>query len=246
MEINMGFGLLLVGYVLACVATIGLGPYVFAGMLVGGFLMYLGLCELKKYSPVFLYALIGSILILLCSFIESFIWIDSVFSLGWSLSEGKLPLIFDVIEYVIYIYFNFAMLAGIANLSRRVEYPETREKAFRNMYFVGLFAVYQLLMLMPIPFIAKQNGFFMTLLAIIKVIYTAINAFLLFKCYAMICPAGQEDMPRKPSRFAFVNRFREIRDAKEEKAIEDMKNYYEEKRHKKQHSKKKNGKKRKK
>ena len=65
----------------------------------------------------------------------------------------------------------------------------------------------------------------------------------------MICPAGQEDMPRKPSRFAFVNKFREIRDAKEEKAIEDMKNYYEDKlraKNAKRNAKNNNGKKKKK
>ena len=37
----MGFGLLLVGYVFAFVATIGMGPYAFAGALRGGFIMFL-------------------------------------------------------------------------------------------------------------------------------------------------------------------------------------------------------------
>jgi hypothetical protein len=60
----------------------------------------------------------------------------------------------------------------------------------------------------------------------------------------LICPEGQEDMPRKKSRFAFINKFREIRDAKDEKAMEEMKNYYEEKLRKK--NEKNNSKKKKK
>ncbi len=229
----MGFGPLLIGYVFAFVATVGMGEYAFAGMLLGGFLMYLGLCELKKYSPVFLYALIGSILIILCSFYESAAWADGFIGLGLGLGGEKLSLVFDCVELAVHMLFNFAMLYGVADLSRRVDYPDTRSKAIRNMCFVALFNLYQILMLFPIKFIEEENGFFMTLLMILRLIYTAVNAFLLFKCYAMICPAGQEDMPRKPSRFAFVNKIRAARDAKEDKAIEDMKNYYEEKLRKK-------------
>ena len=45
----------------------------------------------------------------------------------------------------------------------------------------------------------------------------------------MICPAGQEDMSRKKSRFEFINKFHERVDEKEEKAIESAKQYYEDK-----------------
>ena len=66
----MGFGLLLVGYIFAFVATIGMGPYAFAGVLVGGFIMFLGLCELYKYGPAFLYAIIANVILLICTFYE--------------------------------------------------------------------------------------------------------------------------------------------------------------------------------
>ena len=225
----MGFGLLLIGYMFAFVATAGLGPYLFAGMLLGGFLMYLGLTELRKYSPAFIYALIGSILIVICSFFRTAVWIDSYFVLNLGLDSEKVSLIYNWVEFVINFAFNITMLYGVADLSRRVDYHETRQKAYTNMIFVGLFYAFQVVMFLPIAFIESDRSFFLTLLLILQVIYSVVNAWLLFKCYAMICPAGQEDMPRKPSRFAFVNKFREIRDAKEEKAIEDMKNYYEEK-----------------
>ncbi len=225
----MGFGQLLVGYIVCFSLTVGLGPYAFAGMLIGGFLMYLGLSELKKYSPVFIYALVGSILIVLCSFFETAAYIDGYFSLGLNIASDNLLLIFDYIEFAVNMFFNFAMLFGIADLSRRVDYQPTREKAHGNMASVAIFNAYQILMFMPIPFLQGNNGFFLTLLAIVKVIYTVLNAYLIFKCYAMICPEGQEDMPRKRSRFAFVNRIRDMKDAQEEKAAEEMKNYFEEK-----------------
>ncbi len=242
----MGFGLLLIGYVFAFVATVGMGSYAFAGLLLGSFLMYLGIGELKKYSPVFLYAYLGSVLIILCAFYESAVWADGFLSLGLGLNGALISKVYYFIKLALEMLFNFAMLYGVADLSKRVDFPDTRKKAIRNMYFVGLFNICQIVLLMPIGFIQAQNeknGFFMTFLMILELIYTVVNAFLLFKCYAMICPEGQEDMPRKPSRFAFVNKMRAARDAKEEKAIEDMKKYYEDKRNKKNQKKQSNHKK---
>ena len=225
----MGFGLLLIGYIFAFVARVGLGQYIFAGMLLGGFMMYLGLTELKKYSPAFIYSFILSILIILSSFYGAAIWIDSTFVLNLGISSQLHSTVYEWIKFILGLLFNIAMLYGIADLSRRVDYPETRQAAFRNYVFVAVYNIYQLMLFFPFAFISNDRGFFNTLLIIIQLIYSIANALLLFKCYAMICPAGQEDMPRKKSRFAFVNKMREIRDAKEEKAIEDMKNYYEEK-----------------
>ena len=225
----MGFGLLLVGYVFAFVARIGLGQYIFAGMLLGGFLMYLGISELKKYSAAFIYSLICSILMILSSFLGVAIWIDSAFGLGIGINSATVSLIYDWSKYVIGLLFNVAMLYGIIDLSRRVDYSDTKQKAQRNLVFVAVFNIYQFILFFPIPFIDSDRGFFNTLLIIIQLIYSLANALLLFKCYAMICPEGQEDMPQKRSKFAFVNKMRDIRDAKEQKAIEEMKNYYEDK-----------------
>ena len=225
----MGFGLLLVGYTFAFVARVGLGDYIFAGMLLGSFLMYLGLSELRKYSPGCIYSQILSILIFFLSVFGALIWLDSAFFLELGIGNASNKLIYEWLKFILGLLFNVALLFGIIDVSNRVDFSETRVKAMRNLVFVGVFNLFQLLMLFPIPFILEDKAFFNTLLLILQLIYSIMNAFLLFNCYAMICPAGQEDMPRKPSRFAFVNKMRAIRDAKEEKAIEDMKNYYEEK-----------------
>jgi hypothetical protein len=224
----MGFGLLLIGYIFAFTAAIGLGPYYFAGMVLGGFLMYLGITELKKYSPVFIYAYVLNIALLLCAFIETVTWAETQFVLGLGLESGFIATAMNYIKFAVGLLFNIALLYGIADLSRRVDFPETRTKAFRNMIFVGVFYAYQLIMLLPIA-----NDILMSFLPILQFIYALINTFLIFKCYAMICPASDVDMPRKPSRFAFVNKMRAAADEREERAIEEAKKYYESKKKKK-------------
>ena len=225
----MGFGPLLIGYFITFIVTLGLGNYLFAGMLVGGFVMFLGLTELRKYAPTFLYAIISNILLILCSFYEAAAYIDDAFLLGLGIYDGPISNIFAWIELAIYLVFNLALLYGIADLSRRVEYPETRQKAYRNMVFVVLYNVFYLVINIPNTIFATDMGFFMTLLLILQLIYTVINLALIFKCYAMICPEGEEDMHRKPSRFEFVNKMRQKQDEREQAAIESTKAYLEEK-----------------
>lgn len=237
----MGFGLLLIGYVFAFIATVGLGPYVFGGLIVGSVFMFFGLKELKKYDPVFIYAFFCNISLFICGLLLGVDWALNTLT---SIDLTVFSAVVSSLKIAFCLLFDISMLYGIADLSRRVDYPDTIQKAYRNMIFVGLFNVLQLIVVLPIDFIQRGKPFLMTLLIIVQIVYAAVNALLIFKCYAMICPEGQEDMPRKKSRFAFINRFREIRDAKDEKAIEEMKNYYEEKLKKKNAKKNSKNKKR--
>ena len=225
----MGFGPLLIGYFITYIVTLGLGNYIFAGMLIGGFVMFLGLCELRKYAPTFLYAIIADVLLILCSFYEAVEYIDDAFLLGWGLYGGAASGVVAWIELVVYLALNLTLLYGIADLSRRVEYPETRQKAYRNMAFVVLYNLFYLIFNIPNSIFAADLGFFMTLLLIFQLIYAFFNVALMFKCYAMICPEGEEDMARKPSRFEFINKLREKQDEREQAAIESTKAYLEKK-----------------
>ncbi len=224
----MGFGLLLIGYMFAFLATAGLGPYIFAGLLLGSVFMFFGLKELRKYDPVFIYALIGDVLLFICSLFSASAWALESFT---SIDTGIYSTVISFVKIALCLFFEISMLYGIADLSKRVDYPDTRQKAITNMIYVGVYNAFQIFTLTPIvtSLDGANKSTTLTILMIAQVIYTAINSFLIFKCYAMICPAGQEDMPYKKSKFAFINKFREIRDAKDEKAISEMKNYYENK-----------------
>ena len=203
--------------------------------------MFLGLFELRKYAPTFLYAIIADVLLILCSFYETAEYIDYAFLLGLGLHGGAVSNIFAWIELAVYLILNIALLYGIADLSRRVEYPETRQKAFRNMVFVVFYNIFYLMINLPNSIFAADLGFFMTLLLILQLIYAFFNIALIFKCYAMICPEGEEDMARKPSRFEFINKIREKQDEREQAAIESTKAYLEKKieqRNQKKNSKK--------
>ena len=214
----MGFGLLLIGYTIANIFT--LTSYSFVGMLVGYFIIFCALCELRKYCPTFIYSLFFSVALILCSFFECFAGLDGLFAWGIIQEGATITQVFVIVEFALTCLFNLALLFGIADIAKRVDLPDVREKAFRNMIFVGIFNVYQLFLFLPLDFVEQEKPFLMTLLMVLSLAYSIINLVLFFRCYAFICPQGDEDMPIKPSRFEFINKMRAKSEAKEQEAIE--------------------------
>ena len=225
----MGFGLLLIGYITAFVIVVGFGTYTFAATLIGGFMMFLGLSELRRFAPTFLYAIIANTLLLICSFYGSLVWMETQFGFELGIVALGLERFFDWAAIIINLIFNFALLYGIADLSRRVEYPETRIKALRNMIFVALFYLLQITVALPISALDSSRSSLMMILLILQLVYTIVNSTLIFKCYAMICPEGEEDMKRKQSRFEFINKWNKIKDEREEQVEAQTKKYIEDK-----------------
>lgn len=227
----MGFGLLLIGYTFAYLITIGLGNYAFAGLILGHFIMYLGIGELKKYSPAFIYAYIMSVMLIICSDFECVKGIDVMLNLGLGISGSGVANIFEISRFIFDAAFNVALLYGIIELSVRVDYPDTKFKSTRNLIFVGLYFVFQIIVSAlsqnPGEHFEKYSSFMMTLVLLFKLIYVVLNIGVIFKCYAFICPFEDVNMERKPSRFEFVNKMRERTDANEQKAIEETQKYLE-------------------
>ena len=73
---------------------------------------------------------------------------------------------------------------------------------------------------------------------IVYFVWIILNFMLIFSCYVKICDESDVEMERKPSRFAFVNRFRTEMDRRQEKAIEESLAYRKSKQEKKRRGKK--------
>ena len=95
--------------------------------------------------------------------------------------------------------------------------------------FVGLFNLVQIIVAIPFDALNASRAALMMLLLILQIFYTVMNSALIFKCYAMICPEGEEDMKRKKSRFEFINKWNKMQDEREEQVEKQTKKYFEDK-----------------
>ena len=97
------------------------------------------------------------------------------------------------------------------------------------MIFVALFYILQITVALPISALDNSRSSLMMILLVLQLLYTIMNSALIFKCYAMICPEGQEDMKRKKSRFEVVNKWNKIQDEREEQLEAQTRKYIEDK-----------------
>jgi hypothetical protein len=202
----MGFGYLLLGYVVTYVISITAGS-MGAGslaLLIGAALMFWGLRELCNFNTSFLPAkwLTFAIFALgLCR-----LWQDAA---NWFLWQnpiaGVMTGVITWVSFAATLLFHLAVLYAIRVLALEVELKKIASHATYNTVGVGIWGALFLLCNMPaigeavLPYLNFSMGLF-------NLIYLISDIALLLRCAKNICAEGDEEVAPKPSRFAWVNR----------------------------------------
>lgn len=217
----MGFGYVFLGYLTAFVLALTVKAMGFGGLaiLVGYVLMFYGLFTLTLYQRAFAWAkwmlpplMVTAAFDLLTDLGELFLWDLSFLSAG--LREGV-----AWGTFVLLMLFHFALLYGIRAIGTDVGLKSIAMKATRNNIFVGIYAVLYVVA-RSLPALSQQaEAYFSVPLTLVQIVYLACNLLLLANCTKDICPAGEEDLPPKRSRFEVINRIGDAYERNQQKAI---------------------------
>lgn len=120
---------------------------------------------------------------------------------------------------------HIAMLTGMSWVTKETGLTKLYAAAYRNRFFACIyFALAVFLTAADGLTVSEDVRRFLTganyAVIAVGLLAFALNAYLLFRAYANICMPEDLDMPRKASRFRFVNEAREKADAREEAARE--------------------------
>ena len=217
----MGFGYVFLGYLTSFVLALTVKALGFGGLaiLVGYLLMFYGLLQLNLYQRAFVWAkwlliplMLTAVVDLLTDLAELFVWELSFLT----------PVILTVVEwstFVLLMLFHFALLYGLRVIGNDVGLKSIAMKAVRNNLFVALYGVLYVVAKL-LPDLSQQvQAYFSVPLTLIQVVYLACNLLLLINCTKDICPAGEEDLPPKRSRFEVINRIGDAYEKNQQKAI---------------------------
>lgn len=228
----MGWGLLFIGYFLTFLP--GQNAMLAVPLaLPGCVLMLLGLKRLSLYCHTFHYAMWCSILpgaisvgVLVYALLARSVvptrdgvtaWLRYVAEIG---STG----VFGLLSVIAVVLFHAALAWGVKELAMRVGVRKNAVRALRNLIFVGLYAVGMVLTrtVSGLPVAVSATT------ALLGLVWSVCNCVMLYSCYMHIAPAEEaEEATRKPSRFAFVNRWRDAYEQKTQKAIDADRAYHE-------------------
>ena len=196
----MGFGILFLGYFLGFIMPLGTPALLrLLGCFVTGFAAF----KLRAYCRRFNSLISASVVT------GAFYGVFSVFEimsyLGFYTMSDSLQSVFMYAGVALTVAYQLCMLISVRYIAKDTDCEEIVFAATRNIVFHGIFLALMLITLLPYA-VAKN----MLLLAII--LYFVLWIFdlaVVFRCYAQICDENDVEMRQKPSRFAFVNSFRE-------------------------------------
>ena len=214
----MGYGLVLIGYLLTFFTSLTL--YGWMTRLLGYLVMAYGFYKLKDYFPSYKLSLFSLLAIFLIGLGEAGCEIAKM--LGSS-SEAVDP-IKNIICYtrdgMIYVFHIFFLVStciafGVVGMN------EKKVSAVTDICAVTVGYVFYILSAFGI--VQANVAFF------VQLIWSIMVAVLILGCYMRICPEGDEDMPRRESKIPFINKFAEALEKRENEAIERTKRDIEEK-----------------
>ena len=203
----MGFGYLLIGYLVAFLLHITVGAMgVGALALLFGFgLMWTGLRHLRLFCRSFSYAewvvypmlAVGGYR-LVEDLASLFLWDVPFFASAETAMAW--------VEFCLIMIFHAALLSAIREIGMQVELKKISVAAIRNLVIVFLYAVIYLLYWIPGLFPDAARSYLTLSLTLLNVAWVVCNLLLLLNCTKDIVAEGQENPEPKRYRWEFLNR----------------------------------------
>ena len=224
----MGFGILFIGYFLILNLT-----YFSITDVISASVMLLGLYKLSGVNKYFKLSAICSGIFLAFSVGELSITFYEMFFK--KISTPLLVSYMTIARCLVIGILTVVMLKAMGEVAREVDVTGLPKKCDRLIYLS--FATYSLWILLSMP-ISFLNDYVLTVASFVTIIATlvliAANLTVIYTCYMKICMPGDEDvMKYKPSRFAFVNEYREKKAERARAEAEERIKKLKEKRNKK-------------
>ena len=202
----MGFGYLLLGYLITYVIYITASAAGFGSLmlLAGSALMFWALRSLCRFSDSFIPAKWLTLPIFALGLFK--LWQDAADWFLWQNTvAGAMHAIFTWASFATTLVFHFAVLFAIRVLALEVGLKKISTHAMYNTLSVGIWGALYLLCNMPsigerlLPYF----GFSMTLF---QLAYLISDIALLLRCAKNICAEGDEEVAPQRSRFEWINR----------------------------------------
>lgn len=237
----MGFGILFGSYYLTYLVGMvwknegDVFPIGASIILCGCLLITYALLRLSEYEKAFRSAMIANLLVILPAVYRVFYWISEHFLWDIPLFSADVRSAVEYAEFLLVLAFSALLLLAVRKLASDVDEPKTYAAATRNMLFLCLYALCQVIAHLPVGF-AK---YFTLSALIIQVVYHILIGLMLIGCYMRICDESDRDMPLRKSRFAWVNRMREERARREQQAADSVTEYAEKRLRRKQEAREK-------
>lgn len=225
----MGFGLLFLGYLIAFLLY--LNPYAAVTRLVGYCVIFAALTKLRRHNRWFAFSQTAAIPLIVLALVDSVIDITArIMGEGTPAAMTAATGGIETAMTLLLLVFHVCLLMAVYTIAQDTDLPSLAAAARRNIVLIAAYAVLHGIWSLPVKLGDSYTVTLSLMVFVLQLIWTVADLILIFRCYMWICLEGDEDMAQKPSRFAFVNRFREKFERHNQKAAAEAEAYAAERR----------------
>ena len=227
----MGFGIMFFGYFATTMMSIPLSsllPIDLSGLIkcVGYVLIMIAAKKLTEYhfgfKPLIASSLIMAVISAFKAFIDITVFLNTNQIVAAPFAEWmKNAIIIDYVSFFAVIIFVSTLCVAIKQIAEETGVKKIATSAIRNFVFYCILFAVQAVYFMPFSWVETYKSVFVAALLIIELLCWILNLYMIFTCYAKICDSNDVEMKQKPSRFDFVNRKREEREAERQSMLEE-------------------------
>ena len=202
----MGFGLLFIGYLLAFLLYLTVQALGFGSLaLLGGYaLMLYALSKLTRFEPTFAYAKWMLPALLLTGVYRLLFDLSTFFMWSIPIVEGTFLSVAGWVEFFAVAIFQFSLLYGIRTLAMNVELRSIAAASMRDSVVYGIYAC--LYVLCNVSFAEGIRKYLTMSTVLFNILWVALILILIVSCAKNICPAGDEEVTPRRSKFEWINR----------------------------------------
>lgn len=226
----MGLGLLFIGYFIAFLMSVN--NYGFAFEIVGFAVMFTAVGRLTEYKHSLSRTALPLFLMTLCSLFEGGRVLTELVNAPMALfSEGNAFFV-SLFAVAMGAVFQIMLFLGIGAIARDAEETRLSRRSVLCCILIGIVCILEFLVsvLNDIPSLASTAAVrYLSLSAVLlRILYPLPILAFIFSCYTSLCAPEDVEMKQRPSRFAFINRWREEREKKAEE-VEKLREQYQKK-----------------
>lgn len=221
----MGFGVMLIGYFITYVMA--LNTYGVFFRVLGYLIICRGAFRLLEYDKKFVYPFYLSATLAALSVLETANYVYQLIALSQNVTIELLANIVGYIDVVAVLAFHVTLLLAIRGVAKDTGVSKIAVSAMRNLIVILLYFGLYAVSFLPLPVNMAMP------LLIVNLFWILLDVVLLYSCYYRICDENDNEITRKPSRFAWINNMWSKLDAKQEKAAREMEEYRQQKNQKK-------------
>ena len=232
----MGFGWLFFGYFTATLMTLNsAGAFI---RVIGYAIIVFSALKLRRYHKSFnIFLASSAVMVAVSTLIAATALSDGLYNalvIDSPWFSASFTQTVGYTESACSLLFNGAMLYSLWSIGRETGVESVMGDSIRNGVFIAIYNIFTVVCALPSEAVrgfVQETGLLMWTF-LLYLLCIILNHILIFRCYAKICDEDDVEMERKPSRFAFVNKYRAALDEKQERARQATEQYINEKRNK--------------